>query len=363
MITPTVPASDDNALVKIVAESGLEKTKAAFILEKFQDYFKIAGDWEKKAQVLVVTSATQTAEMKMAREGRLFLKQKRVDIEKARKELKEQSLREGKAIDGIANVLKALIEPIEEYLDRQERFVEIQEEEANEKRRVARVSEIQSLALDPLLYDLKNMPEGSYRQLVDGTRLAVQQKKEAEEKAEAERIAREKADAEEREHMRLENERLQKEAKAKEALIEKERKEAIAREAKAKAEAEAHVNKLKAEQGLNLKQERDAAATRVAKMKAEVDAKLKKERDERERLEAELKAKAEAEAQEKKRVEARARVAERAPDKKKLEAFAASIESIVPPDTKGREAKKIVEDTKILLSKTAVYLRGQIKGL
>ena len=118
-----------NELFKIVESSGLEKTKAAFVLEKFQDYFKIADEWEKKAKVLSVTSPQQVAEMKMAREGRLFLRAKRIDIEKARKELKEQSLREGKAIDGIANVLKALIEPIEEYLDRQERFVEIQEDE------------------------------------------------------------------------------------------------------------------------------------------------------------------------------------------------------------------------------------------
>jgi len=50
--------SEENALQKIVEASGLEKTKSAFILEKFQDYFKIADDWEKKAQVLVVTSPT-----------------------------------------------------------------------------------------------------------------------------------------------------------------------------------------------------------------------------------------------------------------------------------------------------------------
>jgi hypothetical protein len=43
--------------------------------------------------------------------------------------LKEQALREGKAVDGIANVLKALIVPLEEHLDKQERFVEIRAEE------------------------------------------------------------------------------------------------------------------------------------------------------------------------------------------------------------------------------------------
>ena len=97
-----------NELQVIVEKSGLEPTKAKTILEKFQNYFEIAAEWEKKSKVIVVTKATQEADMKLARVGRLFLKEKRIAIEKTRKELKEQALREGKAIDGIANVLKAL---------------------------------------------------------------------------------------------------------------------------------------------------------------------------------------------------------------------------------------------------------------
>ena len=118
----------ENQLEVIVKESKLETTKAKYILDNFQNYFEIAAEWEKKAKSLIVTNETQTAEMDMARTGRLFLKEKRLAIEKARKELKEQSLREGKAIDGIANVLKGLIVPIEESLEQQEKFVEIQEE-------------------------------------------------------------------------------------------------------------------------------------------------------------------------------------------------------------------------------------------
>ena len=125
-----------NQLVTIVKESGLEKTKADIILTKFQDYFKLADDWEKKAKQIIVKNETQEVEMKMARTGRLFLREKRIAIEETRKELKEQSLREGKAIDGIANVLKALIVPIEEYLEKQEKFIEIQEEKRNESKRI-----------------------------------------------------------------------------------------------------------------------------------------------------------------------------------------------------------------------------------
>jgi len=123
----------ENQLTVIVKKSNLEPTKAKFILDKFQDYFETASEWELKAKAIVVTNETQKTEMKMARAGRLFLREKRIAVEKARKELKEQALREGKAIDGIANVLKALIVPIEDYLEGQERFVEREQKKKGRK--------------------------------------------------------------------------------------------------------------------------------------------------------------------------------------------------------------------------------------
>jgi hypothetical protein len=193
----------ENNLAVIIKDSGLEETKANFLLTNFQNYFEIASDWEKKAKSIVVKDETQKAEMEMARAGRLFLREKRIAIEKSRKELKEQSLREGKAIDGIANVLKALIEPIEEYLDKQEHFVEIKIKAEVEK-----------------------------------------QQRELTEKLEAERLAKEKADREEQERIRLENEKLKKEA-------EKREKERVAMKADIEAKilkAEAEKKKLLAQQ-------------------------------------------------------------------------------------------------------------------
>ena len=169
-------------LATIVSESGLEKSKADVLLANFSDYFKIAGEWERKAKVLVVTDETQVAEMNMAREGRLFLKEKRVSLEKVRKGLKEQSLREGKAIDGIANVIKALIVPIEQYLDDQEHFVEKQEAAKQEVIRL-----------------------------------------ETEARMQAEKLAEEQRIAAEQEQVRLENTRLREEAEAKDKQMEVER--------------------------------------------------------------------------------------------------------------------------------------------
>ena len=230
-----------NKLELIVKDSGLDTTKSKYILDKFTDYFKIAAEWETKARSIIVTDASQKTDMAMARVGRLFLRDKRIQIEKARKELKEQALREGKAIDGIANVLKALIEPIEEYLEHQEKFVEIKAAEEAERKRI-----------------------------------------EEEQRLEAERIAKEKAEAEERERIRIENDRLKKEAEERERKIAEERKrveaEKRAAEEKSRLEHEAQEREL-AETRRKAEAEKRAIEEKATREKAEIEAKAKAERE------------------------------------------------------------------------------------
>lgn len=212
MTKQTTKKVKDNQLALIVRNSGLVEAKAKILLDNFSNYFEIAADWERKAKAIIVTDPTQMAEMQMARTGRLFLREKRIAIEKTRKQLKEQSLREGKAIDGIANVLKALIVPIEEYLERQEKFIEIRIAEEAERKRI-----------------------------------------EAEKKAEEERIAKEKAEIEEQKRIRKENERLRKEAEEKEKELTEERAKVEAEKAKAEAERRAYEKKIQAERERRVK--------------------------------------------------------------------------------------------------------------
>lgn len=226
----------ENQLQIIVKESGLEQTKAKYLLDNFTEYFKIADEWALKAKSIVVTDEAQQAEMSMARVGRLFLREKRIAIEKARKELKEQSLREGKAIDGIANVLKALIVPIEEYLEKQEKFIEFKRAAEAEAARI-----------------------------------------ETEKKAEEERIAKEKAEREEQERIRLENERLKKEAEAREAQAKQERQ--AAEEKQRELEEKAAKEREAARQAL----EAERARAEAARVEAEKKAKAEREKAEAER--------------------------------------------------------------------------------
>lgn len=239
-------STSGTSLEVIVRESGLEKTKADVILSKFQNYFELAADWERKAKTIVVTDEKQVDDMKMARTGRLLLREKRIAIENARKELKEQALREGKAIDGIANVLKALIVPIEEYLEKQEKFVEFKEAAEKEEKRIA-----------------------------------------FEKKLEEDRIAEEKRVAEEQERIRKENEKLKQEAIEKEKALLEERKEQEKRleaeRAKAEAEKKAIEDKARAERE-KAEAERKAAEAKAAKEREAERAKAEAERKEKERL-------------------------------------------------------------------------------
>ncbi len=218
-------------------------------LDNFQNYFEIAAEWEIKAKAIVVTDASQTTEMGMAKVARKMLSQKRIDIENARKELKEQSLREGKAIDGIANVLKALIVPIEEYLKKQENFIEIKAEQEAEARRI-----------------------------------------EIEIRIEEERIAKEKSEAEERERIRLENENLKKEAEAKEKALQEERRKVEAEKAEAERKAKAEQDRLRKEAEAKLEEERQRI-----KKEQEEKAKIEREKIEKENEEKITKMKAEME--------------------------------------------------------------------
>ena len=271
-----------NQLQTIVKESGLDSTKAKIILEQFKDYFDIAAEWEVKAKAIIVTKADQTVDMQMARTGRLFLRQKRIDVENARKKLKEQALREGKAIDGIANVLKALIVPLEEHLEQQEKFVEIQ---AKKKEELMRLEVEKRMA--------KEEEERIEKDKIEQERIRIENKRLKEEAEERERKFKKqqaRADAQrKKEQQERDKERAELEEKAR---VEREKQEAILAEIKAIAEKEQKkqqekilAERKKAEVKLKKQREANEEAERQANIERKKhEAKLEEERKEKERL-------------------------------------------------------------------------------
>lgn len=320
---------NDNPLA--VELKKVEEKTAIELRNTFMPFFEQADEWAKKAKAIVVTNAEQTKEMELARQARLNLKNIRVEVEKKRKQLKEESLRTGKAIDGMANIIKYLIIPVEEYLQQQEDFVKQQEARRKAELAEKRVSELLKYEVETEYYNLTDMSENGYDQLLQTSKIVYEQRKEAERKAEEDRIAREKAEAEERKWMQEENERLKAEAAKRERQME------TAREKQAKLDAERKV--------------------REDKERKTYELQLAKEREETKKIEAELKAKKEAEEKARQEILAKEREAKLAPDKKKLQVLAITIMEIEMPEVVSQEAKNIVENVITLLNKTSNYIK------
>lgn len=335
-------------LATIAQQSGLEQTKMSDLLAKFAEPFQQAQYIINESKGITVTSEDQKAEMEEARVARLELKRLRVDTEHTRKELKEQSLREGKAIDGMANIIKAMIIPTEEYLESQEKFAERLAAERYAHRCAERKSQLEKYVTDPTYFKYEDLGDEEFKaliqQLVDAKAAREEAERKAKEVAEAEakrleeeRVAREKAAAAEAERMRKENEKLRSEAIAREAELAEQRAIEEKRQAVERAEQE---KKLAAEQ-----------------------AKAAEERAKREAIEAEQRRQAEVEAKAKAQAEEEQRQALLAPDKEKLVKFADDIERIQLPAVANREAGKVLDETKDFLSRISKNLRQKATQL
>lgn len=401
--TTTEPA---NELLSLIENSKVEISTAQSLKLAFQDAFTQAKEWNEKAKTIKVTDASHLKEMKLARESRLLLRKVRTEVETKRKELKSDALNYGRAVDGIASYLKELIEPTEAYLLEQEEFAKRIEAQRIEEMKQARIEQLTPLGVDVQYLDLAGMPEPVYQKLLEDSKAAMEARHEearksaeAAQKAEQDRIAAEKAEADARELQRLENERLKREAEERQAQIEAERREMeaklaeerrLAKLAQDEAEKKAEYERQVAEQRLREEQtkakaEREAIeakaraeqAKRDAAIKAQQEAEAKKQHEERmkleaaaaeeralrEKLEREAKAKADAEAAKKKAEEAAAKKAAKAPDKDKLATFASVIRGLTVPTLTTEEGKAFQPLLNDQTEKFALWVESQAAKL
>ena len=303
-----------------------------------------------KADALAITPD----QPKAARAKRLQLRAIRVAADKTRKSLKEDSLRRGKAIDGVYNWLEYQLAPIEEGLEEIEKAEERREAARKDALKAVRCEELAPFC-DPQHYDLGNMADEAYQQLLAGQKAAKVERERQAAETEAARVAAAKAAEEaaakaeaerkaEEVRLRAENERLAAER-------------AAAAKAQAEAEAKAAAERKAAEAKLAAERAAAAEAARVAQ--AAADAKLAAERAaaaaEAKRLADEAaKAKAEADrlaaveaarvAAEKSKADAEAKAvrdAAAAPERQKVVAFAAMLRGLAVPELQ-TEAGKVL---------------------
>ncbi len=199
--------------VEVLQNSGLEIQTREAIERQMLPFLDQANEWREKAEALVVTDETQVDLMKQAREARLALRSIRIEADKVRKNLKEDSLRYGKAVQSVYNLIEENITPIEKHLEEQEKFVEIQERKKmlallEERQATVNASGLREFIPDAFYTTLGAIGEDDFASLMEGATLKFKAKVEADKQA---KIKAEQ-EAEERELLRKENERLRTQA-------------------------------------------------------------------------------------------------------------------------------------------------------
>ena len=350
MNTETKTDLTPSNLVTIITETGLEinSKTSQLIKEKFEPFILEMEQWKEKAEGLVVVDATEKAKMRDAREARLALRAVRVEADKVRKALKEDSNRYNKAVQGIYNFIEGKITPLEEHLEQQEKFAEIQEKKEREAVKEERVRLVSQYSNDAELFNLGELSQESFDSLYGTLRQSHDFKIVAEAKAKEEANAKAKLEAEEKEAQRAEIERLKAEAVKREQQLALE-KSII------EVEALAEANRIK------------AAAQKALDEEKKKNEALQAERD---KVQAELKAKQDAENAAKKADEEKIKLQEQeknkenlATDKQKMLMFAKELMEIKFPKLKRADSQKIIDNSTTLINKVVSYIHDNTKNL
>jgi hypothetical protein len=321
-------------LILNASQFGIKEDKAAQIEHVFVPMVAMLKEFEIAYDKVIEESGKGITKevIEAAKKVRLQISKIRIDAEKIRKAEKEEFLRAGKAIDGVANILKFAVVEKEEKLKEIEKYFENLAKEKWEKVNLKRKNELLKYDPDPA-DDLADMSNDVWEHYLNGVKLDYEKRIEAEKKAEEERIEREKAEEQRRVEIEEENKRLKAEAEA--------------------AEKKAEVERIKREKK---EKERDEE---IAKQEAI----LKKERDERERIEKELAAKKAEEERIKAEQAAKEKSLALAPDKVKLLQLATDISNIKLPVVKNEEAEKILIQVRERLARTYKDIIGQSEKL
>jgi hypothetical protein len=365
----------------VIQQNNLLDETAKNLSESFAPFFRNAKSVIEKSRGITVTDASQRLEIKLARECRLELRSIRVESDKTRKALGEESLRKKRAIDGFHAILVHLTDSEETRLREQEEFVERQEAEKKAKLKADREAALAPYGIDVTFISLGEMSDEAWGQLLENTQAAHTAKLEAARKAEEERIRLDNERLKEEARIREENAKLKREAEEREAAAKVER-ERVAKE-KAEAEAEARrqqelaLAKLRAEREAFIaqrKKEQEEAFAAAEKVRKESEAKAKAEREAREKAEAELAtARAEKARQEKEAKEAEElrafqqaevdRKAALAPDRERLRAYIAAIRALQVPNLNSGAGVEVAVDLKARLAAFLAYCERKANTL
>lgn len=369
-------ADAPNKLATIAQANDISMAIALPIIEAFTPFYDAALRGVEVAKSITVENADDQAGMKLAHDTRLKIGKVRTGSDKVRKKEKDTYLRMGRAIDGIHSTIAEICEAEENRLFAMETTAIREREERLAAIKAKREAEISPyLGVQIIHYDLMNMPEAAYGELLAGSKLAHEAKVAEAARVEAERVAAEKAKAETAKKLAEENEKLRAlaaeekrkhdaamQAAADAAAEERRKATEAARLAAVKVEADkrAEADRVRVErenrEAIEKRQRQEANEARIKAERA-ADA----ERAERLNAEGELALRKQAEQRAVEQKKAAEAAAVNAPDNAKLLALAATLEAVVLPICTGADAKALIEKVRTNMIAVVTKLKGAAK--
>lgn len=222
-----------NIITVDYSEYGLESTQAQNISKAFKPMLDTMEELEKEYNEVVKMPIEDPKTSKIAKELRLKYVKTRTWTAKIHKQEKAFYLAGWKFVDGWKNAQIFSAQWKEEKLSEIENYFENLEKEKIAKIAEERKEKLKDLELENIdTIDLWSMSNEVFESFYFGCQNSYKLKKEAERKAEEERIAKEKAEKEEQERIKKENEELKRkqeeqDKKLKEAEAEKQRLQAL----------------------------------------------------------------------------------------------------------------------------------------
>jgi len=221
-------------LIEVKELQGIEPSKAEQIKLTFEPMVKMLEGFEN-AYNEVIEEAKKEISLEITQKAkrlRLDIGKVRIQTGKLKDEQKAEYLRASNAIQGVHNILVWAVKDKEDKLTEIEKHFEIQEQTRLEELQNKRVAELSKYVDDAETRALSTMDEDVWNAYLGSKKKEYEDRIEAEKQAEIVRIAKEKAEAEERERIRQENAKLKAEAEA------REKQAKIEAEKRAKEEAE-----------------------------------------------------------------------------------------------------------------------------
>ena len=237
--------ADEKQLIVIdPKEYGLEQNEAKQVEAVFTPMIAKMTELEDEFNEIVALPVEPDT-CKKAKELRLKYVKIRTATADIHKKAKAYYLAGSRFVDGWRNAQQFASANKEDALMQIEKHFELLEQAAREKLGNERSAALAPYVDDVSCYNLAEMSQQGFDQLLESSKIACEAKAKAEKEAEDARLEAEKKEREEQERIRKENEQLKKDAEAKDAEIAAiKKKEADDAEAeKAKADADARLEK------------------------------------------------------------------------------------------------------------------------